>query len=299
MREYTSKIGLGTVQWGLEYGISNVNGITPHAEARKILKNARHCGINTIDTAYDYGIAEKVLGVNDISGFMVCTKIPSAKGIDTEEGIKKHFESYLNSSLKNLKKDRVEYLLLHDCNDLLGNHHRKVAFMMNEYKNTGKAIKVGFSAYSSDQIKSAIKNFAPDIVQVPFSILDRRLLESGILKELKDRDIEVHARSIFLQGLLLMKPTELDRYFDPFLSQIRSWHELCRKQNAKPLDLALYYAVSQHSIDKCIIGISTLDQLKEAINSLKNNRFDIDPHELTKLGQMPKGLLNPSLWNLE
>ena len=299
MREYTSKIGLGTVQWGVEYGISNINGITPSAEAKRILKNARHCGINTIDTAYDYGIAEKVLGVNDISDFKVCTKIPSAKGIDTEEGIKKHYESCLNNSLKNLKRDRVEYLLLHDCNDLLGNHHKKVASMMNKYKNTGKAIKVGFSAYSSEQINLAIKNFAPDIVQVPFSILDRRLLECGILKELKDRDIEVHARSIFLQGLLLMEPRELNRYFSPFLSQIRSWHELCKKQKTKPLDLALYYAVSQQSIDKCIIGISTLNQLKEAINSLKDNQFDIDPRELTKLGKMPKGLLNPTLWNLE
>ena len=299
MDKYISKIGLGTAQWGLDYGISNLDGITPCGEVTKILDYSKSCGINTIDTAREYGASEKVLGSNDSSLFHLCTKVPSLRGLQCSVDVESFFKSSLNNSLSNLQIERLEYLLIHDCSDLLGHHSAHVVSLMKQCKDSGIAKKIGFSAYTSSQVCSVLDNFRPDIVQIPFNILDQRLLSDGTLKHLSSLGIEIHARSIFLQGLLLMDPSKLDSYFTPFMPSILKWHQACKDLRLLPLDLALYFAASQSFIDKLIIGISNLHQLKEIVSSIKIDRSSLSALSFSELGHTSESLVNPALWHLK
>ena len=156
---FASKIGLGTVQWGLDYGVSNIDGRTSPDQVQQILQFARSTGISVIDTARDYGCAEQVLGGNDTSSFSLCTKIPSFKHLTKASAIENHFRYSFNSSLEALNKDKVEYLLLHDCDDLLSQHGPMLISLLQEYKDIGRVNKIGFSAYTSSQISSALDLF--------------------------------------------------------------------------------------------------------------------------------------------
>ncbi len=299
MNKYASKIGLGTAQWGLDYGISNCDGLTPPCEVTKILKYAKSCGITAIDTAREYGSAERVLGNNDISSFCLCTKIPSLKNLETSIKVERHFKSAFEHSLLSLNVDKIEYLILHDCNDLFGPHGAFLIALLHHYKDSGLVNKIGISAYTSHQISSALGLFTPDIVQIPFSIFDQRLLADGTLNLLKSLDIEIHARSIFLQGLLLMNPKKLNNYFLPYMPFICNWHETCKNLGLQPLDLAIYFAVTNSLIDKVIIGVSTLCQLKEIIASAGMNWPAISSLSFTEFGHNSDELINPALWSLD
>ena len=299
MDKYIAKIGLGTVQWGLNYGVSNQYGTTPAGEVKKILDFSRSCGISVIDTAPDYGSSEKVIGTNEISSFSLCTKIPALKFLKASTKVDSFFQSTIDNSLVNLCTDRVDYLLLHDCDDLLGPRSAQISSLMQKYKDSGMARKIGFSAYTSRQIFSALDVFKPDVVQIPFSIFDQRLLSDGTLKYLKTLGIEIHARSIFLQGLLLMDPNKLDNYFTSFMPSIFKWHQVCRELKLLPLDLALYFAASQSFIDKVIVGISNLQQLKEIVSSIQVERTNISALSFSELGHTSERLVNPALWTLK
>ena len=136
-------------------------------------------------------------------------------------------------------------------------------------------------------------------MQLPFNVFDQRLLLDGTLKRLKDLGIEIHARSIFLQGLLLMDSHELDDYFVPFIPLILEWRQVCKDLRTNPLDLALHFAASQPLIDKVIVGISELRQLKEIVSSVKVNCPKISAFSFAKFSQTSESLVNPSLWNLK
>ena len=298
MHKFISKIGLGTAQWGLNYGVSNDYGLTPPDEVRRILDFAKSCGISTIDTAPVYGASEKVIGANDISGFNLCTKLPALRDMSLGSNVNTYFQSSTVNSIQNLRSNGFEYLLLHDCNDLLGVHGSQVALSMKKFKESGISKKIGFSAYTSSQIHSALDFFKPDVVQIPFSIFDQRLFLDGTLNILKDLGIEIHARSIFLQGLLLMPPNKLDQYFAPFLPSIRNWHDICNDLDLLPLELALYFVISRQYIDKVIIGISNLCQLNEIISSIEVDQSSIADFPFSKLAHTSEKLLNPSIWAL-
>lgn len=299
MNNYVSKIGLGSVQWGLNYGISNFNGLTPADEVKKIIEYAKTCGITTIDTAREYGHAEKVLGENDITSFDLCTKIPTSRHLLTSAETEKHFKSSLNNSLADLKADKIQYLLMHDCNDLLEPRRDSIISLMRLYKDLRVVQKIGFSAYSSSQISSALRYFKPDIVQIPFSIFDQRLLQDGTLMKLKSLGVEIHARSIFLQGLLLMQTKDLDEYFAPFMPFINKWHDICAELSLRPLDLALHFVVSQPLIDKIIIGVSSHQQLKEIVTSVSIDKPNLYALSFSELAHCSEKLVNPALWALK
>ena len=299
MENKITKIGLGAVQWGLDYGISNQNGQTPARAVKKILDFSQSCGINTIDTAPDYGESEQVIGSINTSSFRLCTKIPSLKGLSSKVDIDDLFRLSVRNSLEKLRTDKLEYLLLHDCNDLLGPYRDHVVSLMQELKRIGVVEKIGFSAYSSCQISFALSVFNPDVVQVPFSIFDQRLLLDGTLGRLKNLDIEIHARSVFLQGLLLMEPAKIDKYFDSFMPFVFLWHETCAALRLSPLDLAIYFAVCQPFIDKAIIGISNVDQLKEIVSSVAADRSTLSTMTFSELAHTSDYLLNPSLWSFK
>ena len=190
------KLGLGTVQFGLDYGISNKNKKVNKEEAYNILNIAINAGVDTIDTAATYGDSEVVLGsvLLNTDKLNIVTKIPLVQG---ETNKKQIIQESFFQSLQKLNKNSVYGLLVHHSSDLTGEEGDLVLEAITDLKKSGKVRKIGVSVYDSQSIDEVLKLFTPDIIQLPVSIADQRLIRSGHLKKLKQKGVEIHARSVF------------------------------------------------------------------------------------------------------
>ena len=296
MNDLVSKLGLGTAQWGLAYGVSNKSGQTKAGEVARILTYAKSVGIQVVDTARVYGESEDVLGTNDLSALKIITKLP-ALGAQGENYAfsERLLDSFFEKSLHALGVERVHGLLIHDCNDLFSKSGNTIVSFLHKLKSLNKATKIGVSAYNSHQIDRVTRLFKPDIIQLPFNVLDQRLLRDGTLSFLKTLGIEVHARSAFLQGLLLMKAQDIPSYFSPWKGKILAWHDLCRGIDLNPKHLALDFVASNGLIDHVIVGVENLSQLIE-LSYLRPTRYNMD--SLSTYAVADEKLLNPSLWKI-
>lgn len=297
MSNLLTKIGLGTAQWGLPYGISNQSGQTTPYEVPRILEFAKTSGIKVIDTARTYGQAEQVLGSNDLSGFKIITKIPVISDPhickhDFDEGLELSFAK----SLASMDVESIQGLLVHNCNDLFSLPGSAILRFLNKQKSLGKCRQIGVSVYNSLQIKKVLDLFIPDIIQLPFSVFDQRLLQDGTLSTLKSLGIEIHARSIFLQGLLLMKINDIPSYFRPWMAELSAWNKLCADLGSLPQHVALDYVISNNYIDKVIVGVENLSQLVDLVSSTGCSH-NISSFKV--LGVSDPGILNPGRWDLD
>lgn len=259
------KLALGTVAFGLDYGISNSSGKTPQAEVSRILEYAYHQGIDTLDTAAAYGNSEDVLGTfPGIKKFKIITK-----AFSTNAQFLNHVDltSQFERSLERMGVESIYALLLHRPDDLLRSPLRdEIARTLGDLKKQGLVKKVGVSAYSPTELLEITKSFSIDLVQIPGNILDQRFWISGCVTELRKLGIEIHVRSSFLQGLLLMNPNSLPE------TQIRAqqWVEKiqteAKLQGTSALKICLSYMKSI-DLDKIVVGTNNLIQLQEIIEA--------------------------------
>lgn len=253
--EWASKIGLGSVQFGLPYGISNTVGQTSNDEVSKILDIAFSCGITTIDTASSYGTSESVIGRNEGNRFDIVSKfMPSSNGIP----IKNQFENSLNA----LQIKQLYGYLAHRPLELIAN--KEDWEEIQQLKANKKITKIGFSLNEPKEYYQLIDaNIIPDIVQVPFNYFDSRFKE--ILKELKEKGAETHTRSTFLQGLFFMNQNNLTKFFTPVFDELEYLQATYKEDLSASL---LKYALRQPFIDKVILGVENANQLKINIDGL-------------------------------
>ena len=199
MKSSINRIGIGTAQFGMDYGINNSTGEVEISEIAKILDVARENRINLIDTAYAYGKSEQKLGQNDLDGFKVTSKLPSISKVDD-------VHKYLDKSLNNLKCEKLYGYLIHDFK-IYQNNSGIIEKLMQE-RNAGKIDKFGFSLYYEKDLDVLLHEGVEfDLIQLPFNIFDRRF--EPYFEELSDLNIEIHVRSIYLQGLFFMNPEDL------------------------------------------------------------------------------------------
>lgn len=255
------KLALGTAQFGLDYGINNKKGKIPAKEVFKILSCAVRNGINVLDTAYAYGDSEKVIGEfvrANKPDLKIVSKLPAC---DLEE-VKKVF----NESLKRLNLDKVYAYLIHDFKFFL--EKTKTLDILEQLKIEGRIEKIGFSLYYPKEIEELLdKKIQVDIIQIPFSIFDQRF--SQILPVLKERGIEVHARSIFLQGLLLSDPHKLEPCFENIKDKLFLLKLISQESNIPAPAICINFALLNSYIDKAVIGVDSIEHLQENIESLK------------------------------
>lgn len=275
MNKYTKKIGLGSVQFGMPYGISNTYGKTSITEVEKILDVAYDKGIRIIDTARSYGTSEEIIGGLNKGRFNVISKfLPSSEAGD--------LKSQCEQSLRFLKIDALYGFLAHRPG-LLNEYEWGE---LNTLKKENKVKKIGYSLNKPEEYKT-LKNsgFYPDIVQVPFNFFDTRFKE--LLIHLKEEGCEIHTRSTFLQGLFFIKPEDLAPYFNIFKSQINSL-QLTYGVNLQTA--LLDFVLRQDFIDKVIIGVENVEQLvKNVDNTLKIDQLENSPN-------FPDSLLMPVNW---
>ena len=278
------KIALGTVQFGLNYGITNHSGQVAIDEVKNILDYAKDKGIDTLDTAARYGNSEKVLGEVGVNNYRIITKTTSLKnGID---GVMKGF----HQSLDDLNIGQVDGLLIHNTDDVKDKRFGDLFHKLNELKQEGLINKIGFSTYTPKQVDFLLENFDFDLIQVPFNVFDSRLVEGGQLKALKKKNIEIHARSVFLQGVLLSFDS-LSDYFSTWNEQFEQYQEMVREKELSLLEYALNFALKTQELDKILVGIDSVNQLTDIINAFKSD-VDLKAFKIDDIN-----LLNPNLWS--
>jgi aryl-alcohol dehydrogenase-like predicted oxidoreductase len=287
-----SKIALGTVQFGIDYGINSVDGRVRLEEVKRIFSHAHLKGINLLDTAPAYGDSEKILGRMDISNFKVVTKTRHFDSLEIKNNDVKLLNNDFYHSLEDLKQDSVYGVLMHNADDLLKPGAEKLYDHLQELKQAEKIEKIGVSVYDYSQLQSILDNFDIDLVQLPFNILDRRMIDSGMLSTLRSSNTEVHARSVFLQGLLLMSEQNRPDKFNRWSGLWKIWHEWLNDSQITALEATIRYAISIPEISKVLVGVDTKDQLKEIIVASNG----ILPNVPTELYTNDVNLLNPSNW---
>ena len=287
------KLALGTVQFGLDYGVANTIGQVDKNEVKKILTFAKQEGINTLDTAIGYGDSEKYLGQAGMDGWNVITKLPEIKAEHSD--IDFWVNSQINNSLLHLNVLSVSGVLLHRPLQLLEKNGLRLWSSLEDLKERGIVKKVGFSVYEPDDLDKLWEaGFLPDIVQAPYNIFDQRLKDSGWLSKLNSNKIEVHTRSVFLQGLLLMSSDKRPKYFSKWNNIFDEWDLWLKINNISGIEAALNFVLSEDLIDKIIVGVDSKTQLREIISASKNYTSDV-PKILNTADDM---LINPSLWDM-
>ena len=286
------KLSLGTVQFGLKYGISNQCGKVRQDEVLKILSEAKSFGVNDIDTAIAYGTSEEVLGKVGVDGFRVVTKLPS---LSADEGsILRWVRDQVEASLKRLGQKKLSGLLLHRPQDLLGSKGGQLIQALADLKNDGFVQKIGVSIYSPNELDEVYKKIKIDLVQTPLNVIDRRMETSGWLDRLKDDGVEVHTRSAFLQGLLLMERSKIPQKFSRWSNLWDQWNDKLKTLGVSPIAACLAYPLSLKQVDQVIVGVDSAAQLLEILQAAKTANEESDT---SFMRSADLDLIDPSNWN--
>lgn len=284
------KLGIGTVQFGLSYGVANQVGKIGESESVEILKYAKEKGIDTLDTAISYGDSEQRLGQIGVDEWQVISKLPVIP--ESCQDISSWIEGSVFDSLERLKIPTLSGLLVHQPQQLLGEQGKEIFNALNGLKEQGKVDKIGVSIYTPAELDDLWPYFQFDLVQLPYNVFDRRITTSGWLQKLKDSGTEVHARTIFLQGLLLMDPLKRPQKFSRWKSLWERWDVWLQEQDLTALEACLGFVLGNPNIDRVLVGIDSLKQLEEIINASLKQEV-IVPHSLETDDTQ---LLNPVNW---
>lgn len=286
------KLALGTVQFGLNYGIANAVGQVSHDEVTCILNAAYQAGIDTLDTAISYGDSEKRLGELGVENWKVISKIPALPM--SVDNVGDWVMRQITGSLRRLGVGRLDGLLMHHPADILGPHSAEYMRSLIRVRDEGLVRSIGYSIYSPYELDALMPIFAPDIVQAPYSIVDRRLVTSGWMGKLADKGIRVHTRSVFLQGLLLMSEELRPPWFDRWQSLWRVWFEACDQSEFSPLELSLGYALCHDSIERVVVGVDSIVHMHQIINAARKPITEMFP----LIESEDLELIEPSRWKL-
>lgn len=288
------KLALGTVQFGLDYGISNTSGITSAKEVERILEYANHHGVSLLDTAPLYGNSEEVLGnvlAGEHEGIITKTKLFPGELLTEQDGLS--LERTLSESLQSLQQKKVYSLLIHHVDDLLKPGGKYLFHALQSLRSQGLVRKIGVSVYTGEQIDRVLAGFDIDIIQLPVNVLDQRLITDGHLAELKNKRVEIHARSVFLQGLLLMDRTTLPEFFIPAYQTLEKYNCFIEKQGWTPVEAALGFVCNLDLVDYVVCGVNTLVQLEELVAAAQ---VKVDPGLFADFAMDDSNILNPAMW---
>lgn len=284
------KLALGTVQFGLPYGIANQAGQVSRSEAKAILQLASANGIDTLDTAIAYGESEQRLGEIGVPDWRIVSKLPAIP--DDCADTLKWVEAAVGESMQRLNVNSLYGLLLHRPQQLMEKNGNHLYCALQHLKQEGLVQKVGISIYDPSELDVLCSHFQFDLVQAPFNIMDRRLIETGWLSRLTKQNTELHVRSIFLQGLLLIVQSDRPSKFNRWAPLWSQWHAWLKDANLTPLQACLRYALSFPEISRVIIGVDNQKQLKEIIHAAKGPAPQIP--EAFKIDD--PDLINPARW---
>lgn len=293
-----NKIILGTVQFGLKYGVNNISGKPEFGEIVEILNYAFKNGISYLDTAEVYGNAHKLIGdYHSLSKnrFKVYTKF-SSNAKNLPNSLNERVRLHINT----MKIESIEGFMYHTYGDYktFWNKHKNDLLKL---KKEGLINKIGISVHSNEEIFEAIKNKNITFIQVPFNLLDNHSQRNEVFIETKKLGVEIFTRSVFLQGLFFKEfnnPDDQLHYLKKYIYQLK---EISNNSKVNLSKLAIQYPISKSYIDKTLIGIDSINQLRENIDHLLISNEDLTSafKKIDKIKVKEIELLNPALWNIK
>lgn len=284
------RLALGTAQFGLAYGIANQDGQVTRLAAKGMLRLAAANGIDTLDTAIAYGDSEACLGEVGAQGFKLVTKLPAVP--DGCADVKGWVQDQVAASLARLGVNILYGLLLHRPNQLLEVDGKALYKALEGLKETGQVQKVGVSVYAPIELDELTPRFRFDLIQAPFSLVDRRLQRTGWLRRLKDEGIEIHTRSAFLQGVLLMSQATRPAKFASWSELWSTWHEWLSCHSGSAVQACLAFPLSFSEIDRVVVGAESVSQLGQIISAVASAA----PVDFPDLHCEAENLINPTRW---
>ncbi len=284
-----NKLVIGTVQFGLDYGINNFRGKVPENEVFEILDYASQNNINFLDTSHAYGDSESILGEyieKNRGNFKIISKLPKHDLINS-------FKVF-SDSLSKLKVDKIYGYLIHHFDFFI--EKPQIWEDLKQIKVEGKVEKIGFSLYYPHELDYLLeKNIDFDIIQIPYNIFDQRFSPHFI--NLKRKNIEIHTRSVFLQGLVFIPARKLPEKFLKIKSKLENLNRLSNMLNTSIASLCLNFSILNPLIDKIIIGIDCKEHLNEIINTMKEtDNIKSIYHNLEILKENDENIILPTNW---
>ena len=288
----SNKLILGTVQFGLDYGINNKLGKPNFKQSCEILSKAFDNGITTLDTAEAYGDAHNIIGgfhnINPSKKFDIITKIPHGSDLT-------NIYQKVCNYLKDLNVDCIDTLMFHSFDTYIKS--------LNDFKLVSKLIdnnlvnKIGVSVYNNSQIEKLLDNEKIKVVQLPFNLFDNTNRRGEYIKKLKEAGKITHTRSAFLQGIFFKNPMDFNFIVRKLSNELTFLNQLSDKYNVPIGSFALNYCLSQKDIDQVIIGTDSINQLEQNIEFTKLDLEDSLLEEINSIFIKNEKLLNPSLWD--
>ena len=286
-----SKLILGTVQFGLKYGINNIIGKPSNDEVLSLLKVAYNSGIRILDTAEAYGNAHQLIGnyhnIRDNSKFKIITKLPH----DIKHNlIKSKVIEYLNL----MKVNTLDVMMFHSFDSFKSNYNALKT--LSELKSNVLINNIGVSVYTNTQLESLLNEDLITVVQLPFNLLDNFSVRGDLINRLKEKGKVIHTRSAFLQGLFFKKSTDDISIVQALKPHLETLNKIAKKQGCSMEALALSYCIKQNNIDNVIIGVDSISQLNA---NIKAAAYEVNKEALKSINNInveSLDLLNPSLW---
>ena len=285
-----NEIILGSANFDQVYGVKK--NFIGKKEIKKLLNFAKKNKIKTIDTSPLYNKSEKIIGSLNKSRFGIISKIPKIPKNIKDRDIKTWVKQCVIKSLKNLQLKKYECLLIHDANSLLKKNGNEIYKIIEEMKKDKIAQKIGISIYDFNTLGKILRKFKFDLIQAPLNIFDQRLIKKGWLKKLKEKKIEVHARSIFLQGTLLLKHNQLPKKLKRYKKIWKTWEIWLKKNELQPLEACLRFIFNHSKLDGVVVGSDNKNQLNQIIKlkKLKKN------FSVSKLSIDNTKIIDPRKW---
>lgn len=287
------KLGIGTVQFGLPYGIANAGDLCTDNELNNILTLAHANHLSMIDTAPGYGNAERRLGDSGLTAnFNIVSKIEHLEDGD-EAAMERQAIEVIQRTLTDLRTQQLYGIICHDPTAMVRADGAKTRAVLERIKAKNICKKIGVSIYDVEDVPRIIDQGGIDLVQLPLNVFDQRFLTSGALAELHANGIEIHVRSAFLQGLLLMPLDQVKiKKPDAYPAMLRL-HQCADDLNLTPLELGLNFIQSIDEVDHIIVGATSAQQLQEIITAVET---DIALHDYGHLAVDAPAIIDPRLW---
>ncbi|WP_341913851.1 aldo/keto reductase [Ferrovibrio terrae] len=288
----TARLALGTAQFGIPYGLAAGWTRVEEADVGQLLGTARSGGIDMLDTAAAYGEAEAVLGRCDIKPFAIVSK---TRPFMTSQGLRpEDLSGGLKASLARLGLSRIRGLLFHSAEDLIQGEGAQWRDAAEALKAQGLVEQIGVSVYDRPAIEKILNIWKPDIVQLPLSWMDRRLLDDGSLDLLAAHECEIHVRSVYLQGILLTPPEQLPEFLRPLAPRLSEAGKRMAAAGCSMLAAALTFLRDQPMVSRVIVGAHSLRQLEETLAAWHQPRCMVD---LADLAVSDPRLVDPRNWS--
>ena len=295
------KLCLGTVQFGMDYGIRGGRK-PPLRDALAMLDYATHNGVDAIDTAVAYGDSESVVGEFLRLGAMPRDRlfVVSKFGLPRRPSGRctPHDAAFIGRQLdESLKRLHTDYVDAYVCHDASAVGDPVVVESMLRMRSCGKARHVGFSVYEPEDATASSDACGIDFVQLPFSIFDQRMALRGVLSRLSERGVDVHSRSAFVQGLALMSEDEVPGSLEQARPYVALFRKSCRDLGIPPRTAAMAFVRRRHEISHLVFGVDDMAQLAENVSSFHADVPAAAIDEIArKLEGIPPELVMPNKW---